>query len=120
MLASLLQASQAAMLLLASLMLLVASQPSQAALYSLRDTRPGLSSDAAALDWWEGGPAFALASAGAVRINFRGLYVYPAKSVLRDLDGWHSASCNASAWALCAADVGQVRLSLSFFFWLII
>jgi len=110
MLASLLQASQAAMLLLASLMLLVASQPSQAALYSLRDTRPGLSSDAAALDWWEGGPAFALASAGAVRINFRGLYVYPAKSVLRDLEGWHGASCNASAWALCAADVGQVLI----------
>jgi hypothetical protein len=56
----------------------------------------------------EGGPAFALASAGALRLNFRGLHVYPAKAALRPLDGWHAAACNASAWALCAADVGQV------------
>jgi len=83
---------------------------SQAALYSLRDQRPGLAvtGQAEALEWWEGGPAFALASAGALRLNFRGLHVYPAKAALRPLDGWHAAACNASAWALCAADVGQV------------
>jgi hypothetical protein len=83
---------------------------SQAALYSLQDQRPGLAvtGQAEALEWWEGGPAFALASAGALRLNFRGLHVYPAKAALRPLDGWHAAACNASAWALCAADVGQV------------
>jgi len=85
-------------------------QPGQAALYSLQDQRPGLAvtGQAEALEWWEGGPAFALASAGALRLNFRGLHVYPAKAALRPLDGWHAAACNASAWALCAADVGQV------------
>jgi hypothetical protein len=30
---------------------------------------------------------------------------------MRDLDkglGWHKVSCNVSAWALCASDVGQI------------
>ena len=96
--------SRAALYSLISLLACVGH--SRAALYSLKDTRPGL----AGLNWWEGGPAFALASAGAVRLNFRGLYVYPAKSTMRPLHdlGWHEALCNASAWALCAADVGQV------------
>lgn len=82
-----------------------------AALYPLQDAgRPGISTDdAAPLAWWEGGPAFVLASAGAVRINFRALYVYPPASVVRPLDqlGWHGVRCNASAWALCSSDVGM-------------
>jgi hypothetical protein len=86
--------------------------PALSALYTLQDlARPGLSSDGQPLAWWEGGPAYALASSSAVRINFRALYTYPQGAVLRDLGkdlGWHGVKCNASAWALCASDVGQV------------
>ena len=82
------------------------------ALYTLQDTaRPGVSADGQGLAWWEGGPAFLLASSGAVRVNFRGLYAYPPSAIVRELDhglGWHGVKCNASAWALCASDVGQV------------
>lgn len=84
----------------------------RAALFSLQDSgRPGLTTmdGRHALSWWEGGPAFVLASAGAVRVNFRAVYTYPANSVLRDLNrtDWHGLPCNASAWALCATGVGQ-------------
>ncbi len=82
-----------------------------ASIYSLQDVgRPMLSSpDGQPLAWWEGGPAFALASLGAVRVNFRGLYTYPHTSIVRDLKalGWNKAVCNVSAWAMCASDVGQ-------------
>jgi hypothetical protein len=90
--------------------LLCLARPAIAALYTLQAARPGLSSDGLALPWWEGGPAFALASSGAVRINFRGLFVYPPTAVVRALNGsqgWHAVACNASAWALCGSDVGQ-------------
>ena len=89
-------------------------QAASAAIYSIQDTpaaRPGLTIDGTPLNWWEGGPAFVLASSGAVRVNFRGLYTYPPSSIVRDLDkglGWHKVGCNASAWALCGSDVGQV------------
>ena len=76
------------------------------ALYPLRDTaRPGVG-----LAWWEGGPAFALASSSAVRLNFRGMYTYPPrKATMRELgSAWHGVVCNASAFALCGSDVGQV------------
>jgi hypothetical protein len=91
-----------------------------AALYSLQDsqsTRPNLATgeqNAAPtpLTWWEGGPAFALASAGAVRINFRGVILYPPTARVRNFSssgsGWHSTPCNVSAWALCSSDVGLV------------
>jgi hypothetical protein len=85
----------------------------RADLFNLRDTaRPGLvvgeSNDK--LAWWDGGPAYVLASSGAVRINFRGLYTYPPSAIVRDLRavGWHGVPCNASAWALCSSDAGQV------------
>ena len=82
-------------------------------LFSLQDTnRPGVASEGQILAWWEGGPAFALASSGAVRVNFRGVYTYPPSAIVRELDagglGWHGVQCNASAWALCSSDVGQV------------
>lgn len=90
----------------------------QAALYSLQDSpsaRPGLAAGDAAtpLAWWDGGPAFALASAGAVRVNFRGVILYPPTARVRNLSshgnsGWHSVPCNVSAWALCSSDVGHV------------
>ncbi len=93
---------------LTSLMLPTLCHP---ALFSLQDNaRPGLSiTDSASIAWWEGGPAFVLASAGAVRVNFRAVYTYPPNSILRDLNktDWHGLPCNASAWALCASDVGQ-------------
>jgi hypothetical protein len=93
------------------LLLLCLAGPASAALYALQDaSRPGLGADGRFLPWWEGGPAFALASAGAVRVNFRGLVVYPPKAVVRALNGsqgWHAVACNASAWALCGSDVGQ-------------
>jgi hypothetical protein len=89
---------------------------SNAALYSMQDgNRPGLTSEGRRLAWWDGGPAFALASSGAVRLNFRGLFVYPASVVVRgELDakpealGWHRVACNVSAWALCSSEVGHV------------
>lgn len=88
------------------------------ALYSLQDqARPGLalsvdpSASPRLLQWWEGGPAFALASSSLVRINFRGLFTYPPKTLVRQLrtiKGWHCVPCNASAFALCSADAGHV------------
>jgi hypothetical protein len=101
------------LLLLTTSLLAALSKTTRAALYNLQDTaRPGLTtSDGQALPWWEGGPAFVLASAGAVRLNFRALYTYPPGAIVRDLDdgqmGWHSVPCNVSAWALCSSDVGQ-------------
>jgi hypothetical protein len=82
-------------------------------LYSLEDARPVLSSEGLPLHWWDGGPAFTLASAGAVRLNFRGLYTYPPNALVRGEQelvaaGWHGVACNVSAWALCSAHVGHV------------
>ncbi len=83
------------------------------ALFTVEDgVRPGLATGdpAQSISWSEGGPAFVLASAGAVRINFRAIYTYPPDAVLRPLDkglGWHGTPCNVSAWALCTADVGH-------------
>ena len=101
--------TQALFLCLLFLLLPHAAQP---ALFSLQDTaRPGLAitPDTQMVAWWEGGPAFVLASAGAVRINFRAIYTYPPNTLLRDLNrsAWHGQACNTSAWALCASDVGQ-------------
>jgi hypothetical protein len=83
------------------------------AIYTTKDgVRPGLATGdpAERIIWAEGGPAFVLASAGAVRINFRAIYAYPPDAILRPLDrglGWHGVKCNTSAWALCSSDVGQ-------------
>lgn len=86
-----------------------------ATLFNIQDNapaRPGLTSDGLPLHWWDGGPAFTLASAGAVRVNFRGVIAYPANAILRDLEkgvsGWHGVKCNVSAFAQCSSDVGQV------------
>jgi hypothetical protein len=101
-------------------------EPSQATLFSIQDPlggRPSLTSNDLPLNWWDGGPAYTLASASAVRINFRGVIAYPATARLRTslndrslstakskrhITGWHSVSCNLSASALCTADVGRV------------
>jgi hypothetical protein len=97
--------------LLTLVLFLSLAHPACPALFSLQDTaRPALSvTEGRQIAWWEGGPAFALASAGAVRVNFRAVYTYPPNSLLRDLNqsDWHGLPCNASAWALCATDVGQ-------------
>lgn len=98
--------------LLFLLILSTQKRQAQAAIYSLQDQPSSTSlfdTDGKLLAWWEGGPAFALASSSAVRINFRGLYTYPPKAIVRDLPslGWHGVACNASAWALCASSVGQ-------------
>lgn len=101
--------------LLSLLALLSLANPSHPALFSLQDSaRPALSiSNGGPIAWWEGGPAFVLASAGAVRVNFRAVYTYPPRSILRDLNrtDWHGQRCNASAWALCLTDVGQAMPS---------
>jgi hypothetical protein len=94
-----------------ALFLLSILRYTDAALYSLQDlVRPGVSSDGLPIQWWEGGPAYNLASAGAVRINFRAIYTYPPTSTLRALNvtGWHGVKCNISAWGLCSAEVGHV------------
>lgn len=85
----------------------------ESALYSLQDSdRPGLASGDKRMAWWGGGPAYVLASAGAVRLNFRGLFTYPPGSKVRSLDsrgmGWHGVQCNVSAWALCSSEVGHI------------
>jgi hypothetical protein len=86
-------------------------------LYALQDTaRPGIASDdksTAPLAWWDGGPAFVVASAGALRLNFRAIYAFPPASLVRPLGtlGWHGVPCNASAWALCSSDVGHAMPS---------
>ena len=102
--------AEMAVLTLSSLLLL---GQARADLFNLQDTlRPGLAvgDQGGLLAWWDGGPAYVLASSGAVRINFRGLYTYPPSSIVRDLQaiGWHGVACNASAWALCSSDAGQV------------
>jgi hypothetical protein len=43
------------------------AMPAQSALYMLQDgARPALKTDGTLLSWWEGGPAFTVASAGSV------------------------------------------------------
>lgn len=98
-----------------------------ASLFTVQDSpaaRPGLLSNDLPLNWWDGGPAFTLASASAVRINFRGVIAYPATARLRYslpearslvaastaalMTGWFSNPCNISTASLCAADVGRV------------
>lgn len=74
------------------------------------DARPFLQGDGQqVLAWWDGGPALMLASALAVRVNFRG--VFPIHTALRaDLaqQRWVSAPCNESARALCSSALGAV------------
>lgn len=104
-------------------LLLLPIQTTKASLFSLQDSqgvRPGLAtgepnSSPKPLAWWDGGPAFALASAGAVRVNYRGVILYPPTARVRNFtsspgsgSGWHSTPCNVSAWALCSSDVGHV------------
>ena len=88
------------------------------ALYPVQDARPALAVPDAnggwPIEWWGGGGAYALAGSEAVRVNFRGVRLYPPGTRLRGgLDdearsGWTGVQCNASAWALCCADVGCV------------
>jgi hypothetical protein len=96
----------------ALLSLLAPLPQARAALFSLQDaSRPGVSSGDTQIGWWGGGPAFILASSGAVRLNFRGLFTYHPSSKVRPLDkgmGWHGIQCNVSAWALCSSEVGHV------------
>lgn len=84
---------------------------SAASLYPLQDARPYLASgEANPIEWSAGGPAFVTASAGALRLNFRGAHLYPPSTRMRTLDRlteWTGVPCNASAWALCAADVSR-------------
>ena len=74
----------------------------------LDESRPGLSSGGAAVDWTSGGGAFTAASARIVRVNYRGIFTDTGR--LRDLRGlgWTSAPCNASAHALCRAEAGAI------------
>ena len=91
------------------LLLLLSASETHASLHPLLDSRPSLSSGTSPIEWWAGGPAFVLASAGAMRINFRGAHIYPRTARLRELDhvsGWTGVQCNVSAWALCSADTG--------------
>ena len=97
---------------LLGVVLLVTAQVCQvhSSLYSLQDTRPLLSTDGTPIQWWAGGGAYTLASAGAVRLNFRGIHVYPHTAQIRSLKeiGWSGVPCNTSAWALCSSDSGSV------------
>lgn len=93
------------------LFLALLSRHALASIYSLQEQQSSslFDTDGKLLAWWEGGPAFSLASSSAVRVNFRGLYTYPPKAIVRDLPslGWHRVACNTSAWALCSSGVGQ-------------
>lgn len=104
--------SQTRSVLPALLVLVCAAPQSTADLFQLQDARPALAADGAtpAIDWASGGAAYMLASAEAVRINFRGVHAFARHRTLRPLQslGWTAVSCNASAWALCASDVGAV------------
>lgn len=94
-------------LALAPLLLLRAA----ADLFQLQDARPALAIEPETpVDWTSGGGAFTLASAEAVRVNFRGIHTFARGRTLRPLDriGWAAVNCNTSAWALCASDVGAV------------
>jgi len=81
--------------------------PASRAASPLTDARPHLVADSLPLAWWDGGPAYLLASARGVRINFRG--VFPLRSHLRgslEAVGWTKTMCNESAFALCSSDTG--------------
>lgn len=98
--------------------------PSGASLFTVQESptfRAGLMSNDLPLNWWDGGPAFTLASASAVRVNFRGVIAYPSGARLRYrlpdarspptnliMAGWYSNPCNISGASLCVADVGRV------------
>ena len=77
-------------------------------LFPLQDARPSLADggEGRLLAWWGGGEAFALAGSEAVRVNFRGVHLYPPGTRMLLGSGWTGVQCNASAWALCCADVG--------------
>lgn len=86
----------------------------ESALFAIEDARPNLASadtEVKVLQWWGGGPAYLLASARAVRINFRGVHTYSRSARIREIkgiSGWRGSACNVSAWAMCASESGQV------------
>lgn len=87
-----------------------------ASIHQLTDARPTLGVTSATpwpaqgWDWSSAGAAFTLANTEAIRVNFRGLHTFATHRRLRPLKqlGWVSTACNASAWALCSSDVGDV------------
>jgi hypothetical protein len=85
----------------------------QAQIDQIADSRPYLASDGHALAWWDGGPAYHLASSGIIRITRRGIFSRSSTSSLRDLArlGWTHTACNLSAWALCTSENGHVMPS---------
>jgi hypothetical protein len=92
------------------IMMIIPAQVTWATLYPVQDTRPLLSTGDAQIQWWAGGAAYTLSSSGVVRLNFRGVHVYPPATHVRaglEAHGWVGVPCNASAWALCGADVGS-------------
>ena len=107
--------------------ILITNTRVDATLFTVQESptfRTGLTSSDLPLNWWDGGPAFTLASASAVRVNFRGVIAYPSTARLRYnppdvlssstsssvnlMPGWFSNRCNISATSLCVADVGRV------------
>ena len=94
----------------------------RAALFPIQDSRPNLASPGSSgdsltvVEWWAGGPAYLLASSGAVRINFRGIHTYPPSAHMRlssdktlmNITGWKGSTCNVSAWAMCSSESGGV------------
>jgi hypothetical protein len=81
----------------------------QAAIFSLDDNIPSLTSEDQSLRFSEGGPGFLLASNQFVRINYRGLQAIPNIQLVSNIaaKGWVAISCVRSSHALCTSNNGD-------------
>lgn len=72
-------------------------------LYPLDDTQPALSSDNHQLRFYEGGPAFLLASNSLIRVNYRGIRVLQSATIISNIldKGWSKTRCIISSTSLC-------------------
>lgn len=84
--------------------------PVHTLLYSLDETQPVISSESHPLRFYEGGPAYVLASNSLIRVNYRGIRVLPTASLVSNIvdKGWTKTACNISSTALCTTTNGDV------------
>ena len=54
-------------------------------IYSIEEIGPRISSEGLLLNWWDGGPAYILASSSLIQITKRGIITYDRQAKIRDL-----------------------------------
>lgn len=82
----------------------------QASLYDIDETQPILSSENYPLHFYEGGPAFILASNSFIRVNYRGIRTLQNTKIIPNIldKGWSSSVCQLSSTSLCTTSQGDI------------